>query len=374
MVRAEGDDDPLRVPGGSPVPDLVRAGSVGVGLALDVQPGGARQRLQPREGDMLAGLAANAGLQQLVAPVALPQGFARAGDGFVGGQRRRTGGVGFGVRVELVEGLHHRGGNRLHGERPGDAGLGAVDVRLVVEGDGIGRFVISQDPRRYVLDTAVSEPGPDPLVGPGQLVVVVARGHQPLPRDGHRHPRGVADRPPSPPLFRDISGGAGTAGGVEHQIARVRGHQDATLDGLRGGLDDVTLVARRHRRGPDVGDPPAWYLVLVLFPPQRGLPFQRLQPVQAGEPVHALPGNPPLLAGGTGKDTAVPLVRIGAAGRGNTGRGERHALVEARVLRQVSVRIEAFLGGGLAALPVGQFDHDVPTEELDHFAPRQRLV
>ena len=252
--------------------------------------------------------------QQFVAPVALPQGFAGAGDGFVGGQWRRTGGIGFDV-VELVKGLHHRRGNRFHGERPGDAGLGAVDVRLVVERDGIGRLVVSQCSRRYVFDTVVSEPGPDAFIGMGQLVVVEVRRHEALARDGDRHPRGVADRPPSPPLFRDISGGAGTAGGIEHQIAGVRGHQDATLDGLRGRLHYVALVARRHRRGPDVGNPPARYLVLVLFPPQRSLPLQRLQSVQFGKPVHPFPGNPPMLTGGTRKDTAVPFIRLGAAGR-----------------------------------------------------------
>ena len=226
----------------------------------------------------------------------------------------RTGGIGFEV-AELVEGLHHRGGDRLYGERPGDAGLGAVDVRLIVQRDLVGRLVIGEGPGGYVCDAAVSEPGPDAFIGMGQLVVVEVRGHQPLPRDRHRHPRGVADDPPSAPLLGDVGGRAGAAGGIEHEIARIRGHQDATLDGLRIRLDDVALVFRRHRRGPDVGNPPTRYFVLVLFPPQRSLPLQRLQSVQFGKPVQALFGNTPMLTGGTRKDTTVPLVRLGAAGR-----------------------------------------------------------
>ena len=332
MIRAEGDDDALGVPGGAPVPDLVRAGGVGMGLALDVQPSGTRQRLQPCEGDMLAGLAADAGLQQFVAPVALPQGFAGAGDGPVGGQWRRTGGIGFDV-VELVEGLHHRGGNRLHGERPGDAGLGAVDVRLVVERDCIGRLVIPQGSRRYVGDASVSEPGPDPLVGPSQFVVVEVHRHETLPRDGHRHPRGVAGNPPSAPLLGDVGGRTGTAGGIEHQIAGVRGHQDAALDGLRVRLYHVSLVFRRHRGGPEIVDSAARHFVFVFLPHQRRLSLARLQPVQFGEPVQAFFGNRPMPISATTKDTAVPFIRIGTSGRGNTLGIEGHTPINARTLR-----------------------------------------
>ncbi len=45
--------------------------------------------------------------------------------------------------------------------------------------------------------------------------------------------------------FGDIGRGVGTAGGVEHEIAGVGGHEDAALDDLGGCFDDVPLVGRK---------------------------------------------------------------------------------------------------------------------------------
>ena len=83
---------------------------------------------------MLTRLAANAGLQQLVAPIVLPQGLAGAGNGLIGRQRL----IWMGARnliLNIVDGLDHRCGHRFHGEGTGDANFGTVGERLVVQCD-----------------------------------------------------------------------------------------------------------------------------------------------------------------------------------------------------------------------------------------------
>ena len=74
VLRPEGDHDAL--------------GLILLGLGLGLQRARARERLDAGEVDALPALAADAGLQQLVAPVALPRGLARAGDRLAGGLRR----------------------------------------------------------------------------------------------------------------------------------------------------------------------------------------------------------------------------------------------------------------------------------------------
>ena len=149
VVGAERDYRPLRVIGGAGFADAVRPGGVRARVALGVQPAGAGQRLDPREGDALAGLAADAGLQQLVAPIALPQRLAGARDRLVSRLRRR---------FQLVERLNGWRGDRLDGEGAGDARLAPVRFRLVVE-DGLdGRLVVAQDSWRNGGDAAVAEP------------------------------------------------------------------------------------------------------------------------------------------------------------------------------------------------------------------------
>ena len=42
-----------------------------------------------------------------------------------------------------------------------------------------------------------------------------------------------------------VGGGAGTAGRVEHEVAGVGGHQEAALNHLRVGLNDIDLVVAK---------------------------------------------------------------------------------------------------------------------------------
>ena len=75
----------------------------------------------------------------------------------------------------------------------------------------------------------INKPRLQTLVRILQFVVVIARRHQPLLGQRHRHARGVARDPAAAPFFGDESGGAGTASGVEHEVAGVGGHQHAAL-------------------------------------------------------------------------------------------------------------------------------------------------
>jgi hypothetical protein len=78
----------------------------------------AGQRLDAGEADHLPGLAANPGAEQLRPPPALPDGFAGAGHGIVGGYGR--GGL---LAGDFGQGLDHRRGDGFHRERAGDADL-----------------------------------------------------------------------------------------------------------------------------------------------------------------------------------------------------------------------------------------------------------
>ena len=72
VIRSERDHHALGILGCSSVTNVICAGAIRPGLSLGVQPPGARQRLQPRERDTLACLAAYARSEQLVAPIRLP--------------------------------------------------------------------------------------------------------------------------------------------------------------------------------------------------------------------------------------------------------------------------------------------------------------
>ena len=130
MLGAEGDDDALRRARRA-LGDMTGAGVVRQRLGLGVEPAGAGERLDAREKDALAGLAADAGLQQLLAPLGVAERGARAGGGDV---RRRV----HRRLVRAVERLDYRRGDGLDGERAGDAGPALVALRLVVEGLLIG--------------------------------------------------------------------------------------------------------------------------------------------------------------------------------------------------------------------------------------------
>ena len=80
MIWPERDGEALGIVGGAFLSKIFGSGIVGPCLPLGVKPPGSGQRLQPRERDSLPGLAANAGLEKLVAPIALAQRLARARD------------------------------------------------------------------------------------------------------------------------------------------------------------------------------------------------------------------------------------------------------------------------------------------------------
>ena len=44
-----------------------------------------------------------------------------------------------------------------------------------------------------------------------------------------------------PPLLGDVGRGAGAAGRIQHQVARIGGHQDAAFQDPRSSLNDIRL-------------------------------------------------------------------------------------------------------------------------------------
>ena len=79
------------------------------------------------------------------------------------------------------------------------------------------------------------------LAGIGQQVIRIARAHDAGAGQRQRDARGVDRDPAAAPLLGDVGGGAGAAGRIEHEVAGVGGHQDATLDHLGVRLHDIHL-------------------------------------------------------------------------------------------------------------------------------------
>ena len=120
----------------------------------------------------------------------------------------------------------------------------------------------------------------------GEQVVRVLGGHQARSGESERDAAGIDRDPAPPPLLGDVRCRAGATGRVEHQIARVSGHQNATLDYPRCGLDDVGLWVREsagHRICPDVRDRADGKVVQVTNIAQAYLPSARTRPA-SGEP------------------------------------------------------------------------------------------
>ncbi len=107
-----------------------------------------------------------------------------------------------------------------------------------------------------------------PLAAIGQQVIGVARGHQPGARQGKGDAGRVDGDPPSSPLLRHGGGGAGAAGGVEHKIAWVGGHEDAAADYLSRRLNDVAFCLGEpgdYGVFPRVGDRNIWKVIRVAL-------------------------------------------------------------------------------------------------------------
>ena len=80
-----------------------------------------------------------------------------------------------------------------------------------------------------------------PLGTVGEQIPGIARAHDTRPRQRERHAGGVDGDPATAPLLGDGGRGAGAAGRVEYEVARVGGHQDAAFDNLGGRLNDIYL-------------------------------------------------------------------------------------------------------------------------------------
>ncbi len=108
-----------------------------------------------------------------------------------------------------------------------------------------------------------------PSSGMGQLVVVEHGRHQPLLGEGERDAGGIAGDPAPAPLFSNVGGRAGTAGGVEHEIAGVRGHEHAAGNHLRSCLNDIEAFvteATSLRVRPHVCERAYGIIVNEVFP------------------------------------------------------------------------------------------------------------
>ena len=124
-----------------------------------------------------------------------------------------------------------------------------LDVRVV--GDGLER-----DVRHALVDKALADVAfglvlgrhlagqfgflLDALRRVGQQVVGILRGHQARARQRQGDAAGVAGDPAPAPLLGDVGRRAAAAGRVEHQVAGVGGHEEATLERL-------SSLFERHR-------------------------------------------------------------------------------------------------------------------------------
>ena len=261
VFGAERDDGALGFPGGCGFADAVAAAVVGGGFGIGVKPAGG-QRLYARERDALAALAANSGLQQFAAPIALAQGFAGAGDGGVCGLGRRGGGIG----AEAGDGFDHGGGDGFYGEGAGDAGLLCVFERLVVEKCFSRRLVIAQGCGGYRGNAPIAKAAVDALVGVCELVVIENRCCESLLGECEGNAGGVAGNPAAAPLLGDECGSAATAGRVKDEVTGIGGHENAALNGFGSGFYHVSLVFWGHWRCPNIVDPPSGNLLFVSLP------------------------------------------------------------------------------------------------------------
>ena len=78
-------------------------------------------------------------------------------------------------------------------------------------------------------------------------------------RDGH--PGGIARDPAPPPFLGAPSGCSRSTCRIEHQVARVGGHQQTALDHFRVGLDDIEFFfskAACKRVRPDIASFLVW--------------------------------------------------------------------------------------------------------------------
>ena len=64
----------------------------------------------------------------------------------------------------------------------------------------------------------------------GEQIPGIARRHDPRAGKRQRNAAGIDGDPAPPPLLGDIGGRAGAAGGIEHKVAGIGGHQNAAFE------------------------------------------------------------------------------------------------------------------------------------------------
>ena len=154
---------------------------------------------------------------------------------------------------------------RFERERPAHAddtryGLGAVYQyflgRRFVVGDALERNV-RHDSADFlpaaVLLPLVHEATRRPAFFLFQFVVVERSREQTLTGQCQRHATGDTGDPPSAPSLGHKRGRTAAARGIQDKVARVGGHQDATLKDFRVCLNDVERFRRTAQRVPPVG-------------------------------------------------------------------------------------------------------------------------
>ena len=232
--------------------------------------------------------------------------------------------VGSGGQADVVGAVRGVGEGRIgvgrfgfHRERAGHPELLAVFAGPIHQDDGVlgvVHLVVGQSGGGDPLDGLVVEAHRRVhRVFPRQVPPGVGAGEQPLAGHRHRHRGGVDGDPAPPPSLGGVGGDARTAGGIEHQVARVGGHQDAPLDHRRGGFDNVALGQWTHCVVPDVVDAPSGDFVLVPFPTQG--PVRRscagaLKPAQLGKTIQPR-GTRLLLSRGHATGACLPTCPIG---------------------------------------------------------------
>ena len=87
----------------------------------------------------------------------------------------------------------------------------------------------------------------------GEQIPGIARTHDARPRQGERHAGRIDGDPAPAPLLGDVSRGAGAAGRVQHEVAGVGRHQDATLDNTGVCLNYIDDILSPHDIRPQVG-------------------------------------------------------------------------------------------------------------------------
>jgi hypothetical protein len=83
----------------------------------------------------------------------------------------------------------------------------------------------------------------------GEQVIRILRGHQ--ARAGEREGDATCDDrdPAATPLFGDVGGRSRAARRIQHQVAGVGGHQEAALEDLVRGLDNIDIAVAEPALG-----------------------------------------------------------------------------------------------------------------------------